>query len=309
MAGQNIEQWIIEVEQYVVNCTIPTSERISFRSLLLGLYTKQHGHGVGHRTWQHLSLLQAIHRLAKSHGREYTTVQVNVSVASEQRGPLRLHRDYFNLKGYDNMIMVMGSYRGGRLWVQTDKQNDDVVPPQLLQPQQCHDDFFLKMRGRWITPRRGQWLVLDATKHHAVEEVSEGVRISVVTYCPSGLTRVGLDVWKKLQDLKFPCRRLQELSDEETSWWWHYWHRERENQPKPLLKAGRVMGETVLYHTDVGQGAHAFLLEMGHQARHAHLHDLDNMAMGDDKAVSDESIVFYEANCIDGFMGMDNEYS
>eukprot|EP00971_Amphidinium_carterae_P139106 2756919-Amphidinium_carterae.2 len=271
LAGQNIEQMIVDIEQAVVNCTIPTSENVSFRSLLLGLYTRQHGHGIGHRTWQQLPLLQAIHRLAASHGREYASVQVNVSVATEQRGPLHLHKDSFNLKGYDNMIMVLGSYRGGRLWVQTDKPSDEVVPRKLLKPklqQQHQDDTLRRMRGKWITPRRGQWIALDASKYNAVEEVFEGIRISVVTYCPAGLTRVGSAIWKQLHDLKFPCKRLCELSDEETSWWWHYWHRERTVQTSPVLKAGHIMGETQMWQCAT------WVLSLGHHL----LRQLDQQA-------------------------------
>eukprot|EP00971_Amphidinium_carterae_P182840 3628195-Amphidinium_carterae.1 len=112
-----------QIANYVKGRVLKHQDRqnIGPRGMCLGLHTSR-GAWVTKATHQHSVLLQWCHKLAASHGIEYTSIQINVSTQDEA-SVVRLHQDRFNLHSYPNMIYVIGlsDFSGGRLWCESDE--------------------------------------------------------------------------------------------------------------------------------------------------------------------------------------------
>eukprot|EP00971_Amphidinium_carterae_P225718 4476601-Amphidinium_carterae.1 len=176
------------------------------RGFLLGLYTQQGGTGVTKATWKYRHILKMILALTKQLHIEFTSVQVNVLEKGDlDPGPgVSFHRDLHNLKPSENYVLVLGQYKGGRVWAQDDLPHGVFPSTKLLGVEKVPSD----VRGRWIVHKPGEWIVINPHAFHAVEPVTAGVRFSLSVHTSGGLHRVLPHQWSLLHDLGFPVQGL-----------------------------------------------------------------------------------------------------
>eukprot|EP00971_Amphidinium_carterae_P082229 1626234-Amphidinium_carterae.1 len=208
---------------------------------LLGLYTKR-GLGIGKQTLPRLSLLAAIHELARRRppehcGHGYTSVMVNDNTA------LARHRDEYNF-GVNYLYGVDTKGQGGELWLSLEP---DEQPRRVhaaaefdldndwhgsIQADTClatgskarvasaeeaglcsiergqASTFSPKTQGA-IHPTNGCWTVFDPRRAHGVlpfVPTQPGARrISITLFTPRRLHALSPSLWHALETLQFPC--------------------------------------------------------------------------------------------------------
>eukprot|EP00971_Amphidinium_carterae_P348057 6490297-Amphidinium_carterae.1 len=244
-----------ELLQDIESMRVPRSRRShTAESLTLGLYTRQ-GLGITKATYDHEALIRKVSKAAPA-GAHYASIQVNHMAQGAQ--PTLLHKDQYNLVGVSNLVLTLGTFTGGRIWLQhTDGSGHPV--PECLRPD-LSPESLRHVRGDWCNVTCGVWFALPAWLWHGVEAVQSGERTSVVLYSPGGLRRVPPEVWSKLQDLSFPCRTLELLSQEVYHRFWQRWHSPVKHRVRHNLYAGRVRGEVVLWFSQDLDTAFAHLM-------------------------------------------------
>eukprot|EP00971_Amphidinium_carterae_P122827 2431414-Amphidinium_carterae.1 len=151
------------VLSWIVNNRPPKNARHGqgLRTYVFGLYTRQ-GIGVTQQTRAHgQDILGCLHELASigEGPAYYTTLVVNVLEASDEESPcIRLHQDKYNMEGVDNHLMEMGSYEGGRIWLEG--QEGKTPCP-----------FDSTPNGKWVAAKH-RWTHFDARKRHCVTAVT-----------------------------------------------------------------------------------------------------------------------------------------
>eukprot|EP00971_Amphidinium_carterae_P239901 4762557-Amphidinium_carterae.2 len=122
------------LEQEIKSMSMPARRRFveektkqspTERSVLLGLFTRQGGTGITKSTWQHPLALQLALELGKTWNIPFTSVQINFHQSHAAHKGMQLHQDAFNLPGHCNFTLVMGTFRGGRVWLQEEHGKED----------------------------------------------------------------------------------------------------------------------------------------------------------------------------------------
>eukprot|EP00971_Amphidinium_carterae_P184317 3659147-Amphidinium_carterae.1 len=91
-----------------------------------------------------------------------------------------------------NWVISMGSYKGGRLWIECRKGRHP--PPNVPN-----------------SPLRGEYHDTRHRKHHAMEQSTIGNCISVVYFTPFRLHALEHDHWDHLDRMGFPCKYLAKI--------------------------------------------------------------------------------------------------
>eukprot|EP00971_Amphidinium_carterae_P118954 2356782-Amphidinium_carterae.1 len=163
------------------------------RTYVFGLYTRQ-GVGITQKTREHgQEILGCLHELAAlgDGPSSYTTLVLNVLESSGQESPcVRLHQDKYNLEGSENCIMEMGTYEGGKLWLEC--QEGRTACP-----------FDASLNGKWIHARH-QWRRFCAKQRHCVTAVTKGLRVTIVATSVGRVTCVPDEIWSELASWGFP---------------------------------------------------------------------------------------------------------
>eukprot|EP00971_Amphidinium_carterae_P000412 8602-Amphidinium_carterae.6 len=96
------------------------TERSMLLAQVLGLFTRQGGTGITKSTWQHPLPLQLALELGKawSPSIPFTSVQINFHQSHAAHKGMQLHQDAFNLGGHCSFTLVMGAFKGGRVWLE-----------------------------------------------------------------------------------------------------------------------------------------------------------------------------------------------
>eukprot|EP00971_Amphidinium_carterae_P165558 3281897-Amphidinium_carterae.1 len=79
---------------------------------------------------------------------------------------MQLHQDAFNLPGQCNFTLVMGTFRGGRVWLQ-EEHGKGRPPPEYLVPP-SRRDAVASVKGKWLDVNHGEWYLLPHDAWHGL---------------------------------------------------------------------------------------------------------------------------------------------
>ena len=180
------------------------------QAIVLGLYSHGNFHGRTKATKRHRWLCRYINEYLRFHGLYGCTTSLSIS----KNAPASPHKDSHNLKGTVNWQITLGSYSGGRTWVQTSQADRQTVDRE----------YFGKRYPGYLCDTRNNLVAFSPDKIHATEKFT-GTRWSIVAYTSRSLPETTASEKSRLCRLGFnprptrtayPTTATSEASDSDT---------------------------------------------------------------------------------------------
>ena len=118
-----------------------------------------------------------------------------------------LHRDMGNMIGMPNYAIALGSFAGGKIWIE-DEQGTSL--DEVVMKNKIH-----QLRGSWLDMHDNP-VSFDARRFHKVEPHA-GHMWAIAAYTPTAFKRCSNENCEELTSLGFPVPRLKSLHIEPQS--------------------------------------------------------------------------------------------
>ena len=185
---------------YELLCMTPLGKRHQLRdisdtgegdSFSFGAYAHGAFSGIIKATWQHPELVRYVNAFVaeRDSNNRWSSLSIN------NNNPVRIHEDCHNLKGSMNLIICVGKYKGGSLWVETASDFQGGIKHY----RQVGEN---KLAGH-LHNCKETLLCFSPDLHHGPEPWT-GDRWSINAYTSRGITSLSQSELDQLRSLKFP---------------------------------------------------------------------------------------------------------
>ena len=106
-----------------------------------------------------------------------------------------LHRDMQNMVGKLNHAVTLGTFNGGRVWIEDDEGTSIETTTK--------NGKVRELKGTWIDIH-DRPMSFNARRFHKIEQ-HEGHMWALAAYTPQSFERCSDEVRSKLEELEFPC--------------------------------------------------------------------------------------------------------
>ena len=160
------------------------------RGRLFGAYTRR-GSGITHASLKYPDVLNAIHNIALTRPRDFTTdpymsAQLNDAIS------LPVHKDKNNLSM--TWLIAFGDFTGGRLWLESPIGTEPPPAPQTAWEKNLRGEYHSVLNT---------WVRFDPQLYHAVEPITSGSRRSLALFTPKNWQRLPPHCLDDLIDIGF----------------------------------------------------------------------------------------------------------
>ena len=169
------------------------------KTVVLGAYSFSGFHGVTNRSHVFSEVTRYFNAYLKNAGAQGRWSSLSVALNTTPT----LHRDSHNWAVEDNMIISLGDYVGGRLWVENDANGQDATENADVHTVSLPNGN--KLTGTFMTTK-DKLCYFDPSRRHYVEEWT-GERMTITAYGVRGVPQLGREQRDLLRSFGFPLAR------------------------------------------------------------------------------------------------------
>ena len=161
-----------------------------------GVYAYGSHYGITHRTRSHQCLCRYLNMYMENHAGPFCRTSLTLSFNNQ----MPVHRDVNNDERFDNVVIGLGSFQKGGLWLQDDASESSKVSEQVQKRQLPSGEWVsgvihdLRHKAQRFSPKR--W-------HGSQEWI--GNRVVIAAYVSRGIHHLSLEDFRRLKDFGFNC--------------------------------------------------------------------------------------------------------